>query len=91
MSVNNSKLVFWICLLSSLLFLFTHIVYLVFFAIIGVKQLIIINIASVSFYFIMLLLIRFKLYNLYVVLVANEIAIYMLIATIIIGLDAGFH
>ncbi|MCR5113028.1 MAG: diguanylate cyclase [Acholeplasmatales bacterium] len=90
-SINNQKLISSISVISCLIFFAAHIVYFLFFLLIGVKPLIFFNIGSICFYVIMYLLIRYKFYSAYVILTGLEIAIYMSFGTMVVGTNAGFY
>lgn len=91
LSVDSDKIVRLTAFISCLVFFVFHVIYLIFFAAINVKLLVFINIGSCSFYILMLLFIKFRLYNTYVILTGFEIATYMTLATIILGPEAGFQ
>ena len=85
------KMINFSALFSCLVFFIAHIAYIIFFACINVKPLLLINIASSCFYIIMFLLIKFKLYTIYVYSTIIEIAVYMTLGTLFFGNSAGFH
>lgn len=79
------------CLTSNLIYLLTHIAYLIFFLVTKTYALVYVNIFSVLFYMGLFLLVRAKKYNLYAKLCGVEIFTYMTVATILTGLLPGFH
>ena len=80
-----------ICFFSCLVFLAAHIIYLTFFLIVQVKPMIYINIASVTFYTLLLFVVMKRIYFVYVYAAAFEISAFMTLGTIICGIDSGFH
>ena len=91
LKADSNRIVWLTAFVSCLVFFAFHIIYLVFFAVVNVKLLVFINIGSCSFYILMLLFIKFRLYNTYVILTGFEIAAYMTVATIILGPNSGFQ
>ena len=77
--------------ISCLIFLIAHIGYIIFFASINVPILIYINIGSAIIYALMFLLIKNRLYTIYVIISAIEIALYMTFGALYLGPNAGFH
>lgn len=76
--------------ISCLIFFIAHILYLLFFLIVGVYPLVYINIGSITIYLIMFLFLKYRLYNLYVIISALEIAAYMTLGSVILGIESGF-
>ncbi len=85
------KLIQKICIISNILYVTFHLVYLVFFVITGYNVMVYLNVISVSFYAMLFLLIKVDRLDIYVLACGLEIAWYMTFSTIICGFDAGFH
>lgn len=79
------------CFISNLIYLLTHVLYLVFFLISGTYAMCYINIGSVLIYSSMFFFIKKKMYNVYVISCAFEIISYMSLATVLCGFAPGFH
>ncbi len=75
---------------SCLLFFIAHALYLLFFLVIGVYEIVYINIGSLIIYSILFLVLKYRLYNLYVIVAALEISGFMTICSIFLGIETGF-
>lgn len=79
------------CVVSNIFYLTAHIAYLVFFLITQSMILVYINTVSISVYITFFFLIKYKKFSYYARGCGVEILVYMIIATILCGFDAGFH
>ncbi|MCR5232047.1 MAG: diguanylate cyclase [Acholeplasmatales bacterium] len=77
--------------ISCLVFFIAHIAYIIFFLSTSVFVMVYVNIGSVLIYALMFLLIRIKLYTIYVIISAIEIALYMTFGAVYLGPQAGFQ
>lgn len=78
------------CVITNLLYLFIHLMYLTLFIITKVKPLIYINIVSIVLYSLAFILIRKERYGDYAIGCGAEICFYVGAATVILGLEGGF-
>ncbi|MCR5349540.1 MAG: GGDEF domain-containing protein [Acholeplasmatales bacterium] len=90
-SIDQEKVKKLSSFFSCLIFLIAHILYFTAFLALGVKPLIFINIGSILFYILMFILIKYRLYSLYVNLTGIEIALYMFVGALLLGRNCGFH
>lgn len=89
--LDLDKMIHSSALFSCIIFFIAHVAYFIFFLCIHIKPLIYINIASFSFYLLMLILIKYKFYTVYVFLGTGEIALYMSLGAVILGSGSGFN
>ena len=79
------------CLYSNLIFLLTHIGYLIFFLITEIYLLAWCDLGSVAIYAVLLIFVKKKKYNVYAITVGVEITAFMSFATAVCGFQTGFH
>ena len=88
---SDNRIIFKSAIISCILFLVAHIFYVIFFLITKVYPLVYINIGSSLFYCIQLFLIYKGFKNLYVIMSAVEIGIYLTVGTMFCGNESGFQ
>ncbi len=86
-----NDVVYRTCIVSDLLYLVIHIVYLLLFLLTKLYILVYLNIGSIMVYLLCLLLIRYKKYIVYTFICGIEIAAYMSTCSIMCGFDSGFQ
>lgn len=88
---SRDNVIFKICFFSCLAFLAAHIIYLTFFLIVKIYPMVYINIGSVLFYTLLLLVIKKRIYFIYVYAATIEISAFMVLGSIICGIESGFQ
>ena len=85
------KLVRKTCFISDLIFVLSHISYMVFFLVAEVYCLAYVNLGSTILYLVLAIFIKKKMYNVYVVTAGIEIGVFMSLCTVLCGFAPGFH
>lgn len=89
--IEHDRVIVRTCLLSDIIYLIIHILYLIFFFITNMFVLAYINIGSILCYILFFFVVRAKKYKLYALLCGFEIFSYMTAATILCGMSSGFY
>ncbi len=79
------------CYMANIVYLVTHIVYLILFLMAKVYPLVYVNIVSIVLYCLFFIILQKKKYYAYALACGNEILIYMSVASVLVGFDSGFH
>ena len=85
------KVIIKTCYIANVVYLLTHIMYLILFLIIKVYPLVYINIGSILIYSLCFIVLKKKKYYPYALICGNEMLIYMSLASIIVGFNLGFY
>lgn len=79
------------CYTADIFYLFLRVFYLVFFIVAKVYPLVWFTAATIVFYGLCLLLIKKRQYYLYALLCGNEYFAFIIVTTLLVGFNSGFH
>lgn len=88
---NTKRAIRKICTYANPIYIFLHVIYVIFFFSTGYNLMGYINVASVLYYSLLYILFKLDRFDIYVLLCGIEISVNMSASTILFGLDAGFH